>query len=158
MVIKILRDGEKILGKGFVDYKASGTQIVEEIEIDENNLDPWVTLPKSKLKWVDGPVLKEESEIKVDLLKKMQSKVLQMLTPVNLAISNQDATNKIKEKKGKALIEVITDDEIEAVGDYAEKVVTFHNTWNPNDYTLEQINESIFNGGLDIPEIIKRYL
>jgi hypothetical protein len=173
MIYKYLIENEKIIrgpSDDSITYKAGENQEIKEIEVDKNNPPNWTINengklkgfhPKDMQKWdntLNHPILKSENELKIEKLKTIQGKVLNKLTPVNLAISAQDATNKIKVKKGKAEVFAISDDDVEAVGDYQNIVANFHNTWNPDDYTLEQIDETVFNGGLNIPDIINRYL
>jgi hypothetical protein len=101
-------------------------------------------------------IKKTDNQLKLEKLTKMQSSVLEKLKDVRGAISAQGETNKVKEKKGKTPVYAISEDDIEIIGDYQHQVATFHETWNPDNFTFEQINESMFNGNLVLPEIVTR--
>lgn len=126
---------------------------------------------KDELKNVGGEAqLKTEDEIKFERLLELQRNILFKMKDINIAIASQDATNKIKKKKSKAEIYTISEDDIEAIGDFQNAVTTFHQSWTIGDYTSDDngnlfltsdpgiANELIFNGGLAIPEIIARLI
>jgi hypothetical protein len=103
-------------------------------------------------------ILKTDNQKKAEKLIKYQGYVLEKLNNVNIAIATQTAGNEVRIKKSKAAIYTISEDEIDTITEYGNNVATFHQTWNPDDFTLEEIDENIFNGGLVLPEIIKRLL
>ena len=147
--------------------KYNGVKTNTNIVLDENCMEvteSMITEPFDKKTLVlldisNNRIIKKiDNQLKLEKLTKMQGFVLEKLKDVRGAISAQGETNKIKEKKGKAPIYVIPEDDIEIIGDYQNQVATFHQTWNPDDYTLEQIDDTIFNGGLVLPEIVTRLL
>lgn len=160
-MINILREGSKIIGKGYVNYTPVSGQVVESVSDDP--VPAWLTLKKSEIRWNETAGEVEEIPLddqKLEKLRKLQGETLAMLTPINIAIATQDATNKVKAKKLLAEVYTILEDDIEAIGDYQNHVTTFHLTWNPDDYaTLDEIHVGIFNGGgPGLPEIVSRLL
>ena len=105
----------------------------------------------------DKCIYKTNNHKKLSKLKRMQKLVLEMLKPIMEEISAQDSFNTVKKNKNKdnELIYNIHEDDVEAISEYRNIVLNFHNTWNPDDYTLEQITPEIFNYELELPaEII----
>lgn len=159
MTIYILHENTKIVGKGFVEYVPTQNQQVEIIEYDENDPPEWIILRKDEIYWENGVKIKTENQVKEELLKTVQRETLLLLKDVNNAITIQTTTNIIREKNGKTPIYTISENEIEALGEYQNTVAVFHETWDPNNYTIEQINIGIFNGGVpEIPAIIARLI
>ena len=163
MIIKILYENEKIIriGDENMNYIPKVGEDIKQVEVDENNPPAWFGKSKLYLKYDlanEEPILKETNEVKTDLLKFYQGKVLGLLKDVNIAIATQEFTNKILKDDSETEIHTISKQDIKTIGKYQNKVATFHQTWNPDDYTIEEINEGMFNGGLILPDILTRLL
>lgn len=103
-------------------------------------------------------VEKTSNQLKLERLLYYQAGILNRLIPINVAISAQDATNKVLVEDSEPEVYTISKADIKAIGQYQNTVTNFHNTWTPGNYNLEDIDESIFNGGLNLPEIVTRLL
>ena len=101
-------------------------------------------------------ILKTDNQLKLEKLNKLQGQILNKLKDINIAIATQQATNKLLLENGENEIYTISKEDIITIGQYQNLVATFHQTWNPDDYILEEINESIFNQELILPEIVTR--
>ena len=104
-------------------------------------------------------IKKTINQLKTERLSYYQGLILKKLSEnINSALNTQETGNKIRVSKGKTEIKRITDDQIDVITEYQDTVVNFHNTWNIEDYNIEDIDQNIFNGGLAIPDIVLRLL
>lgn len=139
--------GEPLIGTNCVQV----TSIMITTNFDEKNLMLY-NISTNQI------IEKSLDQLKLEKLLIYQGMLLNRLMPATMAIAAQDAANKIKVEKAKAPVETIEGDDVEIIGDYLNTVATFHVTWTPANYNLEDIDENIFNGGVTLPDVISRYL
>lgn len=153
---KVLCKNEEIISVGNRHYPL----LSEKYTIYELNSFEWIKdKNKHELKNINGKaVLKTDNELKLEKLNKLQSEVFSKLKDINIAIACQEITNKILKEDEETEIYTISKEDIKTIGKYQNTIATFHINFNPNDYTLEEINETIFNQDLVLPEIITRLL
>ena len=166
-----LKEGEELYNVNTFDwwYRLSdGTNIQGSLlPPEEINVYKYT---KTEVKNISGKAtLITNDEAKTAYLKGLQTKMLNMLLPVTIAIAAQESANKVKEKNGRTPVYTILETDIETIGDFQNKIATFHEVWVIADYTLDnsglyltsdpsKINEHIFNGDVELPDIVTRLL
>lgn len=162
---EIIKQSGEVLGTYNIFINEDGAKTKTNIILDENCIEiteDMITIPfdEKRLMLFDISqnkiIAKTDNQLKLEKLNKLQSEILSKLKDINIAISCQEATNNLLLEEEK--IYTISKEDIKTIGKYQNTVATFHMSFNPDDYTLEEINETIFNQELELPEIITRLL
>lgn len=102
---------------------------------------------------------KDDTYKKLEKLIKLQKSTLAIFDQLNQAIAIQQTRNNIVVAGGGTAVYTVSETDIVELCNYQNTVATFHESWDPTEYELEDINIGIFNGGVpELPDVVQRLL